>query len=633
MSSPVGKNFQLRSSGAGRSQPELIRAARSALRAGDVWQADRYANQAMAMNPQNPAAMALMGALAGRSGRLMVGIQLVERSLERMPGDPDALSTLGQLYRQAGRHQEAMAILQRSMEKRPADAETLIELGVCHLEQQRPLEALPLFQRAVALDPGIAPYHHNLGTAYERLGALADAARSYGRSVQLAPDKPMSHSALGLVLLALNDRTGAIRHLKEAHRLDAGSAYGLTMLAQAQLEEGCFDEALETLTKAVRKDPRCDPALGLLGSTLQQLGRFEEAEPYLRMAIEVQPNSAAAYQTLLSGRKVHEADRPLVEEATRLGDSGRIAEADAMILHYAIGKARDDLGEYEEAMRHFDRANALGLARLKATGAEIDKIDFTRFVEATTATYTPDLLAQRNIAGSDSELPVLIVGMIRSGTTLTEQILSSHPRVGGAGELSFWRDVVVEERRAGGDPWRNAAEKAGRYLELLRSVDPGAERVTDKMPANFLALGLIHLVLPNARIIHCRRDPVDTCLSIYMTPFRVSPDFGHDRDTMVFYYRRYEELMDHWRSVLPADRFLEIDYEELVSEGEPVIRRMVEFIGLEWDDACLRHEENEHAITTPSRWQARQPLYTTSTRKWRKYEPWLGAFEQLQSHR
>ena len=281
------------------------------------------------------------------------------------------------------------------------------------------------------------------------------------------------------------------------------------------------------------------------------------------------------------------------------------------MLHYALGKSHADLGRYETAMRHYDEANRVALVVLKPFDREAHALQ----VDRTIGLYSR-LAASSAPAG---QTPVFIVGVMRSGTTLVEQIVSSHPEVAGGGELGFWLD-------------RTSELLDGPDLELLRArygaelarVGGGSALVTDKMPHNYELLGPIYLAFPCARFIYIKRDPIDTCLSIYTTPFDNSPGFGHDKANIAFFYREHLRLMAHWRSVLPAESLLEISYEELVADREGTARRMIEFLGLEWDDACLHHERNERPIYTSSMWQARQPVYNSSLGRWRRFEPWLG---------
>jgi hypothetical protein len=245
------------------------------------------------------------------------------------------------------------------------------------------------------------------------------------------------------------------------------------------------------------------------------------------------------------------------------------------------------------------------------------------------------LIAQAPELGSDDPTPVLIIGMPRSGTTLVEQIVSMHPEVGAGGELNFWNErgaAWLRSIAAGNErPFvikEFLAKAATDYLRVLRAIAPAA-RVTDKMPFNFLWAGLIHIAFPRAVIIHCRRTPVDTALSIHQTHFHPGLAFPTGGAELVAYFRSYQRLVDHWRTVLPKDRFIEVDYEDLTREPEPVIRRIIAACGLPWHEACLRPESNPRAVKTPSKWQTRQPIYRTSVARWRRYEPWLGPLRAL----
>jgi hypothetical protein len=220
--------------------------------------------------------------------------------------------------------------------------------------------------------------------------------------------------------------------------------------------------------------------------------------------------------------------------------------------------------------------------------------------------------------------------MPRSGTTLIERIVSSHPQVAGGGELPFWNEHAPGWVDADADRLAAEADRiGGDYLQLLRSIGPGASRVTDKMPSNFLWIGLVHRLLPGARVIHCRRNPIDTCLSIYSTHFAHNWAGASDREDLASYYRQYLRLMEHWRAVIPAERLLDVDYEEATADPESVARRLIDFCGLTWDAACLRPERNPDAVRTASKWQARQPIYRSAVERWRNYEPWIGALRTL----
>jgi hypothetical protein len=263
--------------------------------------------------------------------------------------------------------------------------------------------------------------------------------------------------------------------------------------------------------------------------------------------------------------------------------------------------------------------------------APFDSAAFSIEIDRLIARCTPEWLARAPELGSCDATPVLIIGMPRSGTTLVEQIVSMHPEVRAGDELHFWNERGAAWHISGvaGNETPFLAKAAADYLGALRAIAPTAARVTDKMPFNFLWAGLIHVAFPRAIIIHCRRAAVDTALSIHQTHFHPSLAFPTGGAELVAYFRTYQRLTDHWRSVLPADRFIEVDYEDLTGAPEPVIRRIIAACGLAWHDACLRPECNPRAVKTPSKWQTRQPIYRTSVARWRRYEPWLGPLRAL----
>ena len=282
-------------------------------------------------------------------------------------------------------------------------------------------------------------------------------------------------------------------------------------------------------------------------------------------------------------------------------------------LHFALGKALADIREYEQSFRHQLQANAL--QRQQFTYDEIGahtKIDRIR------SAFTPEVMQSLTGVGDPSSLPVFIVGMPRSGTSLIEQILASHPRVFGAGELDLLGQLVIAGTSNG--ITRDWVQTLGpRYLSGIRALAPPRDRITDKMPSNFLFVGLIHIALPNARIIHARRNPVDTCLSCFSKLFAGEQQFAYDLGELGRYYRAYDRLMAHWRDVLPEGRMLEVDYEEVVADLEVQARRIIGYCGLEWNDACLEFHKTERAVRTASVMQVRQPIYRSSIGRWRPY--------------
>jgi tetratricopeptide (TPR) repeat protein len=380
------------------------------------------------------------------------------------------------------------------------------------------------------------------------------------------------------------------------------------------------------LRKVISADPENPLAHDLLGNLLAEAGRFEEAEACFTRAIALAPLLAGSYYDLVRCRRIIPADAGLVAQMeTALGVPGLDVEP-RIRVHLALGKAADDLGDYERAMRHFDAADAVRRASGAFPSDQFDR-EVTHLIEQ----MTPDLVARAPRLGTADPTPVLIIGMPRSGTTLVEQIISSHPEVRAGGELNFWPTCGARWREAGaaGNETKFLRGTASNYLGVLKDIGPKAIRVTDKNPFNFLWAGLIHLALPKATIIHCRRAAIDTALSIHQTLFHPGLAFPTGGDKLVAYFRSYQRLTDHWRTLLPAERFIEVDYEELTRDPDPVIRGLIAASGLSWHDACLRPDRNPQSVKTASRWQARQPIYRASVDRWRRYESYLGSLRPL----
>jgi hypothetical protein len=342
-------------------------------------------------------------------------------------------------------------------------------------------------------------------------------------------------------------------------------------------------------------------------------------------SLGIDPSQVAIYHDMAHCKRLAEGDRPLIERMlARLQDP--LSDVQRLRLHFALGKSFDDLGEHAAAMRHFDAANQIKRRLVRFDGAAL-----TRKVDAIIGLFTPEFLVRHAGIGVASAAPLLVIGMPRSGTTLVEQILSSHPDVGAAGELEFW-GRQGDEWLASGNPALSSGsvgELATEYLGILARAAPARAHVTDKLPFNFFWAGLIHLVFPRATFLHCRRHPIDTCLSIYFTHFAQRTEFAARREDLVFYYRQYERLMAHWRSVLPPDRLLDIDYATLITERDTSTQRLLEGVGLPWSDACLCPERNSRLVRTATVWQARQPVYTSSLDRHRQYDAWLGALREL----
>ena len=529
-------------------------------------------------------------------------------------------------YGKAGRLDDAVQAWRQAARLTPANHIAWQELGGALMHLGRLPDAIGAFRRAIVAKPDFAPAHHMLGLALEAQGNGTMAVAALRRAVALSPKLADAHARIGSLLLSLSRRQEAISSLRRAAAVAPQSDMGRLALAMALMTEEKPEEAATVLRRLLARTPDNFDAHKMLGDILSSDGQFEAAAREYQRAIDSGREPAGAYHSLVTSRRLTEADRPLIEDMQRRLRTGRMPDGRRITLHFSLGKAFDDLKDYAAAMQHFDAAN-----RLRHRTWQLDRAGLVAEVDGIIERFTPDYFARHAALGSDDETPLMVLGMPRSGTTLTEQIISSHPAVAGGGELPFWLEAGPPWARgaARGPTSENARHIAADYLTVLRDIAPDAVRVTDKMPANFLWIGLIHLILPKARIVHCKRHPIDICLSIYSTHFAVRMNFAADRGDLVFFYRQYERLMQHWRSVLPPEVYYETRYEELVADPAMRSRDLIAFCGLDWDDACLVPEQNDRAVRTASVWQARQPVYQMPTARWQRYEPWLGELRKL----
>jgi tetratricopeptide (TPR) repeat protein len=361
-----------------------------------------------------------------------------------------------------------------------------------------------------------------------------------------------------------------------------------------------------------------------LGNIAMQLGRTAEARAAFEQADVLAPDHPRYHRALAETARFTRGDDPWLLSLNRLAKGLPALPDDQKVeLHFALAKACDDLGHYDEAFGQFKDGNAIQRRRVT-----YDETAVASFFDSIVNAFSPALMATQRGAGDPSNLPVFIVGMPRSGSTLVEQILASHPAVFGAGELVFMNDIVA----AIPDYPSGVAELSGetlarlgqRYVERLRSLAPDAARIVDKLPPNFRHLGLINLILPNAKIIHVHRDPIATCFSCYSKLFLGGLNFTYDMGELGRYHKMYEALMAHWRAVLPPHALLDVEYETLVGDFEVEARRVVDFVGLPWDARCLDFAKTKRPVRTLSQSQVRQPLFASSIEHWRHYERHLG---------
>jgi len=488
-------------------------------------------------------------------------------------------------------------------------------------------EAREGYQQLVNLDPRDWKARNGLGAALAQLGRYEEAEAELRRAIGIRPAAPEPHYNLAGVLQSTGRFHESELPLRRALKLSPANVDARVSLAGSCVLLGRVSEARGLYEQALRTSPRDTRAIVGLGQIASLEGHFAQAEAAFRRALEIDPHAPYAWAALAFQRRMTPDDADWLKHAEQVAGGG-LRAIDEAPLRFAIGKYYDDVGEYPQAFRSFQRANELE----KLRAPPYDRAARTRLVDDLIRVYTPEVLAAARAGAEDSARPVLVVGMPRSGTSLVEQIIASHPAAHGAGELDFWPMAAhryAGELRRGPLPETARRKLAQEYLKVLAGHSAGALRVVDKAPVNADHLGLIHSALPNARIINLRRDPIDTCLSCYFHQFPFSHNFKMDLADLAHHHREHERLVAHWRAILPAGVFLDVPYEELTANQEPWTRRILDFIGLPWDERCLAFERTERAVTTASAWQVRQKMYRSSVERWRHYEKFIGPLRGL----
>jgi tetratricopeptide (TPR) repeat protein len=569
--------------------------------------------------------------------------------------DVQAWHMLGAIHGMLGDLTEAERCCRQVIALRPDAQGAYVNLANVLTSSGRLAEAEACFRQALRLKPDDAQAHNNLGNLLSRSGRLPDAEASYREALKRDPRYAEAHNNLGALLSEQGRHEEAIASLRQAIALKPDYTDAWSNLGGALTDQLKTDEAEVCYRRALALDPLSAKINTNLGKLMQTLGRYDEAMSYYARALELDPRDVAtisAKAALHERRREFEAANDLVRPIVARGvTDARLAlsyasiarhrneqreaiaaleralqaeprDRDRVECHFALGDLLDELGCYDEAFAQYRQGNTLW-------SPPFDRAAHEHNIKVLMDVFSSENLARLPRSSELSPKPVFIVGMPRSGTSLTEQILASHPRVFGGGEMGDVSKLTssLSGRIGVSQPYPGCVtaltpplldQLAREYLERLAKLAPDAERVTDKTPLHFFDLGFIQMLFPGARIIHCMRDPMDTCLSIYFHRFNEHHAYACDLANLGYFYRLYERVMQHWRSVtgLPL---LELRYEDLVDEPERTSRALVEFCGLEWDDRCLRFYESKRDVNTPSYDQVRRPIYRASVARWKHY--------------
>jgi tetratricopeptide (TPR) repeat protein len=588
----------------------------------DVVGAATQYQAALEIDPNNADVHQSLGLALQRLKQFQAAVLHHERALALKPRFALAHISLGDAYRHLERYDAAIAQYQQALAVNPQLTDAYINLGGTLQLTGRRDEAIAVYQRALTTNPGLADAHYNLGNLYSDHNNLQAAIAHYERAIALRPTAE-AHNNLANVLRKQGNAVQAIAHYEQAVRLNPQYAAALRMLGDALLNQNRADEACVRYREALASGPEDPLTLNHLAAALLVAGRIDDASRAYEQVIEIAPQNLGIQLNYAAVKPFAKDDTRLarLEEfasrAETLPDDQRIA------LHFTLGKAYADLKDAERSFRHLALGNAL-----KRRYMGYDERETLAHIGRIRDTFTKDLLDARCDAGHPSDAPIFVVGMPRSGTTLVEQILASHPRVFGAGELTDFAVATEATSRRNASSFPEMLRKISNddltelgktYVESVSKLTGPHDRVVDKMPSNFLFVGLIRLALPRARIIHVKRDPVDTCLSCFSILFSEGQAFAYDLGELGRYYRAYDALMGHWREALPPGGMLEVRYEDLVKDLDGHARRLIAFCGLDWDDRCLSFHETKRPVQTASLVQVRKPIYGDSIGRWRFY--------------
>jgi tetratricopeptide (TPR) repeat protein len=663
-----------------------VETARAAWAAGRADEAEMGCRKVLAVWPGQTDATYLLGLMAYTFGNLDLAVAHVREACRSPRAPAIYFSDFAEMCRQKGLLVEAEEAGRRAVALAPNFAAAWNNLGIVLQEMLKLDESRVCLERALAFEPNNAETLNNLANTMKRLGLAAEAEKRWNAALALKPDYAEAYSNLSNLLndegaydraesmarraIELSPRladayinlaaacTVRHRHADALRVLDAllaiapAHARALAARALTLKELDRLDEAREAANRAALQAPETPEAHNAIGQVFQAMGEFDpalaaydraaglpgpaqmdaianrgalfvefgrkdEAARALEQAARAFPNAPGILFSRTDLKRFERGDPLIVQMEGLLAREG-ISLADRATLHFGLGKAFLDIGDSEQAFHHYNEGN-----RLKRSTFAYDADANERWMANIAEVFSPALLAAKADMGARSDLPVFVVGMPRSGTTLLEQVLASHQMVHGAGELRRLQALVdgleTFPAVAPGLSAEQLRPLGEAYLAFIKPMASGCRRVVDKMPSNFLHAGLIRLVLPDARIIHCRRDPVDTCLSCYTKLFAGEQAFAYHQVELGRFHCAYQKLMAHWRAILPASHFLEVDYEAVVNDLEREARRMLEFLRLPWDERVLRFHETERPVRTASVNQVRQPIYRTSAGRWRKH--------------
>jgi tetratricopeptide (TPR) repeat protein len=601
--------------------------------AGETQEALKALQEAIRLDPRNAQALNNLGIINYELKQYRDAVKNYRAALEVRPEMPEALNNLGNALRVTGDVDGAMHAYQEALILRAVYPEAYNNLGTL-LQQDRKLEeAEHALKKAIIQNPRYIEAHNNLAQLYFSQKKDTEALRILGDALKFAPKNVQTLLLTAKIQMRRNSHPQAEQATRLALQQEPENAEALTVLGQLLHETDRYDEALEVLERALKKNPEGAEALNFYGVALKSVGRLDEAREHILKALKLNDAMYGGYANLNDLVDFSEGiGEELFNRMEAIFESIPNARADAFLpLHFAYAKALDDRGQHEKALGHYITGGQMKRAQL-----EYKEEETFSFFESIAKAFPREVFEDRKFEGIDDDRFVFIVGMPRSGSTLVEQILSSHPDIYGAGEVKHLSRALglLRDRFPSLPKYPELASKAApKQLEIAAksyqqaiSVGAGdAKRITDKLLTNYFFLGLINLLFPNAKVIHTRRDPVDTCLSGFTKLFKDDMPHSYDLGELGRYYGKYRELMEHWEKVLPEGFLTTVVYEDVVADTEKEAKRLIKFLELPWNSKCVDFHKSDRPVKTASVAQVRKPIYKTSVKRWKKYGDGLQA--------
>ena len=588
----------------------------------------QYGQYAVALDPNSPTALSNLGIAYYDDKRYEQAEKCHKQALAINPRLSCSLNNLGSIYNAYDKTKQAIEFYQAAISASPQFVEPFNNLGVLLMQQQEFKQALDYLRHTIHLAPNYADAYCNLGLTLLGLEQCENALVHFEKARQLKPNYAEAYYGFAKVYLYQHNFTESERYVRKAIMMSPQKVEFYQLLAEIYHECGLYPQALMHLDQALSMDSTMASSYLSKGAILMEMGEIPKAEEqFLKVTTDPTIDKRIlAHYCIVQLRKVKSDNASLQGLLSITNDIQAVSPIKLEYLYFALGKCYDDIGEWTEAFEYF--TEGCRLKRQRITYNITEQIQFThKLIHC----FTQQTIEYLQAFANPSALPVFIVGMPRSGSTLVEQILSSHPQIFGAGELKYLNELIqwpVKNQQTTVSYPENILQFSpeicsaitNKYLTYLQGFSSDAIRITDKMPHNYIAIGLIHALFPNAKIIHVKRNPIDTCLSCYTKLFTQGQLYSYELAELGQYYQCYELMMNHWRHILPSNAWLEIEYEAMVNNVEVDAKWLIEFCDLPWDSACLRFYQSKRQVRTASFIQVRQPVYTSSVERWRRYE-------------